>query len=111
MRPQMVMFFIFVLLVGNFLCLIADGDWFSATDTSEVSTLVGHNVDSSGGIPIFSQVVGFFQMFWKAISWDFSFLEGGLQIIRWFLFVLTIGAVYAMAQEFRGTITSIFGRR
>ena len=111
MRPQMVMFFIFILLVGNLLCLMADGDWIGTEDTSQMNTLVGTQIDSSGGIPIVSQVVGFFKMFWKAISWDFSFLEGSLQIVRWFLFVLTVGAVYAMAQEFRSTITSIFGRR
>ena len=111
MRPQMVMFFVFVLIVGNIICLMADGDWFGADDQVQMNALVGHNVKQSLDIPIVTPVVNFFKTFWKAISWDFSFFEGGLQIVRWVLLCLSAGAVFALAQEFRGTITSIFGRR
>ena len=111
MRPQMIMFFAFVLIVGNLMCLIIDGDWFGAVDQAEMNALIGHGVDVSVSIPVVTQITSFFTHLWKAISWDFSFLEGGLQIIRWLLFALSAGAVFAIGQEFRSTITSIFGRR
>lgn len=111
MRPQMVMFFVAILIVGNILCLIADGDWFGAVDQDQMNSLIGHKVKETDGIPILTPVANFFSQFWKAVSWDFSFFDGGLQIIRWCLFALSAGAVYAIGQEFRSTITSIFGRR
>jgi hypothetical protein len=47
----------------------------------------------------------------KMLFWDFSFLDGGLSIIKWLLSFISIGAIWAVGQEFRQTITSIFGRR
>lgn len=111
MRPFMLGFFVFILILGNMLCLMADGDWLGAEDESEMAALTGHEIDESGGIPIITPVVNFASAFWHVVSWDFSFFSGGLQIIRWFLLTLTAIAVFAIAQEFRSTVTSIFGRR
>jgi hypothetical protein len=104
-------FFVFILIFGNILCLMADGAWLGTEDQDEMAALTGHEVQESGGIPIITPVVNFAQAFWHVVSWDFSFFEGGLQIIRWFLLTLTAIAVFAIAQEFRSTVTSIFGRR
>ena len=112
MRPFMLGFFILALVVGNMVCLMADGDWLGAEDEAQMNALTGHEITESGGIPIITPVVDFAQQFWKAVSWDFSFLEDGVgKLVRWFLWILTAIAVYAIAQEFRTTVTSIFGRR
>jgi pantothenate kinase type III len=111
MRPQMLMFIILVLLVGNLVGLMADGAWLGADDSSQMNAMVGQNTQQSVNIPIVTPVVNFAKGLWKAISWDFSFLAGGLQIVRWFLLCITAGCMYAIAQEYRSTITSLFGRR
>lgn len=111
MRPQMIMFFVFVLIVGNLMCLMADGDWPGTTDQNQMDALAGFNVNNAADAAIVTQSPTFFTTLWKAITWDFSFLEGGLQIIRWILLCLTVGAVFAIGQEFRSVITSILGRR
>ena len=87
------------------------GDWFGTEDQSQMNALTGHNINSAADVAIATQNPNFLVKLWRAISWDFSFLEGGLQIIRWVLFCLTAGAVFAIGQEFRSTLTSIFGRR
>lgn len=113
MSPQYVMFLSFVLLVGNFMCMVIEGSWLGATDVSLMQYLTGmQNLQTASWTMIFTVPFNFFlHGFPKLITWDFSFFSGGLEIIRWFLFILSIGAIWAMGREFRGTITSIFGRR
>lgn len=105
-------FFVLALVVGNLICLMADGGWLGAADEEQMQALTGHEITESGGIPIITPVVNFATQFWKAVSWDFSYLQNGVgKLVRWFLWILTAIAVFAIAQEFRTTVTSIFGRR
>jgi hypothetical protein len=101
MRPQYVMFLAFALLTGNFLCLIIDGAWFGSTDLTLMGYLTGmNNLQTASWTAIFTVPYNFFTHgFPKMILWDFSFFSGALEIVRWFLFVLSIGAIYALAQE------------
>lgn len=107
------MFLAFCLLVGNFLCLIMDGAWFQSADVTLMGYLTGMtNLQTASWTAIFTVPFNIFTHgFPKLILWDFSFLQGGLGIIRWFLFIFSIGAIFALAQEFRNTIQSIFARR
>lgn len=111
MRPQFVMFIAFLLIVGNLMCNIMDGDWVETDDTAQMNAMVGHQSQTGGGIPIITPVINWASGFWRTISWDFSFFNGAWEIVRWILFAISAGAVFAIAQEFRSTITSIFGRR
>lgn len=104
-------FFVMILVVGNILGHMAAGTWLDATDQAQMDALTGHEIQESGGIPIITPVVDFAKEFWKTVSWDFPFFEGKLLLVRWFLFILTVMAVYAITREFRSTVTSIFGRR
>ena len=104
-------FFVFILFVGNIMSIIADGGWLGAEDLAQTNALLGIDVKDSGGIPIITPLINFATQFWRVVSWDFSFFPGDLQIIRWFLLVLSAMAIYAIVQEFRSTVTSIFGRR
>jgi hypothetical protein len=113
MRPQYVMFLAFCLLVGNLFCLIIDGAWIGAADVTIMGYLTGMtNLQTASWTAVFTVPFAFFTHgFPRLISWDFSFFSGELQTIRWLLFVISIGAIYALAQEFRSTVTSMFGRR
>jgi len=113
MRPQFIMFLAFALLAGNLLCVIIDGAWLGAEDLSLIGYLTGMtNLQTASWTAIFTIPFNFFTHgLPKLLLWDFSFFSGSLQIIRWFLFVISIGAIWAVAQEFRLSIQSIFGRR
>lgn len=113
LSKNFVMFLAFCLLVGNFLCLVIDGVWFQADDVNLMGYLTGmNNLGTGSWATVFTAPIGFFTHgFPKMIMWDFSFLQGSFQIVQWFLFIFSIGAIFAMAQEFRATITSFFARR
>jgi len=106
------MFLAFCLLVGNLWCLVIDGLWIQPEDVNIMGYLTGMNsLQTASWTAIFTVPFNFFTHgFPKLILWDFSFLQGSLSIIRWFLFIFSIGAIYAMAQEFRMVVQSIFGR-
>jgi hypothetical protein len=93
------------------LSLVIDGSWLGSEDNAQMEAIMGHEVQGAINIPIITPIINWAKTFWKVVSWDFSFFSGGLQIVRWFLFVISAGAVFALVQEFRGTTTSIFGRR
>lgn len=112
MSSRLIMFLAFVTLMANLLCLMIDGAWLGAEDLTLMNYMTGYNSWTSGFIPIISPFIGFITHgFWKMVTWDYSFLNGGLQIIGWVLNAISVGAIFAMGQEFRGTITSLFGRR
>lgn len=113
MHNKFIMFLACMLLVGNMACLVADGAWLGAEDLNLMQYLTGYSTTEtmSWTAVIMVPVAFFTHGLPKLIFWDFSFFSGELAIIRWFLFIVSIGAVWAVAQEFRTTITSLFGRR
>lgn len=113
LSKNFVMFLAFALLVGNLLCLVIDGLWFQAEDVNLMGYLTGMtNLQTASWTAIFTVPFNFFTHgFPKLIMWDFSFLGGALGIVRWFLFIFSIGAIYALAQEFRMALQGILTRR
>lgn len=112
MNHKFVFFLAFTLLTCNILCLIIDGAWLGAEDLSLMQYLTGMSGSSLNWTAIVTLPIGFVTHgLPKMLFWDYSFLSGGLGIIRWLLMFISIGAIWALAQEFRLTITSIFGRR
>lgn len=109
MRPQFIMFLALVFMLSNVLCFIIDTGWFAPEDLTVMNYLTGYDTWTSGPIPVLTPIVGFFTKgFPKLILWDYSFIPDALQIIGWIMNVFTIGAIFAMAQEFRSVITSFF---
>lgn len=113
MRPQYIMFLAFTLLAGNILCVILDGAWLGAEDVTLIGYLTGMtNLQTASWTAIFTVPFNFFTHgLPKLILWDFSFLQGDASIFRWFLFVISIGAIWAVGQEFRNSIQGLFARR
>jgi hypothetical protein len=107
------MFLAFILIMGNLFCLMLDGAWLGADDMNLMNYLTGYsNFQSAGAWAVVTVPLGFFvHGLPKMLFWDFSFFDGAFAIVRWILMIVSIGAVWAVGQEFRGTITSIFGRR
>ncbi len=113
MSKQFIMFLSFCLLVGNLLCLVIDGAWLGSEDVSILQYLTGmKSLETATWTAIFTVPYNFFTHgFPRLITWDFSFLQGSLGIIRWFLFIFSIGAVWALATMFLSAFQSIFANR
>jgi len=113
MRPQFIMFLAFSLLAGNLLCAVIDGAWLGAEDVTIMGYLTGMtNLQTASWTAIFTVPFNFFTHgLPKLLLWDFSFFSGGWGIIRWFLFVISIGAIWAIASMFWTSIQGIFQRR
>lgn len=113
MRPHFIMFLAFCLLIGNLLCAIIDGVWLSAEDVNLMTYLTGMtNLQTSSWTAIFTVPFNFFTHgLPKLLLWDFSFFSGGWSIVRWILFVFSIGAIYGLASMFFSNSQGIFIRR
>jgi hypothetical protein len=113
MRPQYVMFLAFCLLTGNLLCAVMDGVWLVAEDVTIMGYLTGMtNLQTASWTAIFTVPFNFFTHgLPKLLLWDFSFLQGSAGVIRWFLFVISIGAIWAIASMFLTSIQGLFTRR
>lgn len=110
LTKNFVMFLAFCLLVGNLLSLIIDGLWIQPEDINIMKSLTGMNgLQTASWTSIFTVPIHFItQGFPKLILWDYSFLQGQLAIIRWFLFIISVGAIWALASMFLQAIQSIF---
>ena len=113
MNPKFVMFLAMILIICNIICLIIDGAWLGVEDQTLMEYMTGMNtLQAAGWTAIFTVPIGFITHgFPKLILWDYSFFSGALQIIRWILFAISIGAIWAMVTQFMNAATSLFGRR
>lgn len=112
MRPQFIMFLAWIMIMATLFSLMMDGAWVRAEDVRIINFLTGYNAFSTGGfIPVVTTTLSVFSHIYILITWDYSFLQGALGIIRWILGLFTIGAVWAIGQEFRYMLMGIFGRR
>jgi len=103
-RPQWITFLAFVVFTSNILCAIIDGVWVVNADMNLLNYLTGYNSWMSGIIPVVAPAIGFLTHgLPKLIFWDFSFLEGGLSILRWILMAISVGTIFGIVQELRGS--------
>ena len=104
MRPQWITFLAFVVFASNILCAIIDGVWLANTDMNLMNYLTGYSSWFQGIIPIVAPAVGFLTHgLPKLILWDFSFLSGGLGILKWILMSISVGTIFGIVQELRGS--------
>ncbi len=113
MRPQWVVYLAFILLMGNFLSLLLQGTYFQAEDLTVMNFLTGYSsVQAAGSFGVVKMAIGFFTTgIPRLIMWDFVFLQGQAEIIKWFFMVLTIGTIFGMGLIFIETIRGLFARR
>lgn len=113
MRPQYIMFLAMCLLLGNIICVVIDGAWLGAADATIMGYLTGvTNLQTASWTAIFTVPFAFFTHgLPKLLLWDFSFFSGSWAIVRWILFIFSIGAIWAIATMFLTSIQGIFSRR
>lgn len=112
MSPKWIMFIAGVFIVGNLLCLVLDGGWYGAEDTSVMGALTGAQVHEVGGFwGVVSAGVSFIGGLIRMLFWDYSFFDGDLQIVQWILSILTIGTIYGLLESFIPGIPNLITRR
>lgn len=110
MSIKMMVFFAFTFFVASFICLMIEGSsYFGSTDVSILNALVGFNVvemSDLGLLAIPKMAIGFFTVgVPNLILWDYSFLDGAYEIVKWLLlYPLSIGFVWAIISMFVGVI-------
>lgn len=113
MRPQLIMYLAFCMILGNLLCLMMDGAWLGSADITLMQYLTGmNNLQTASWTAIFTVPFAFFTHgLPRLILWDFSFFYGSWEIIRWILMAISIGTIWGIAEMFFPTIQGIFTRR
>lgn len=112
MTPKLVMYLAFTWLVGQMICLFIEGTYFGVQEVSIMNSLAVFRTTEVFGlwtVPMLN--LDFFtQGMPRLLMWDYSFLTGGYAIFKWFLYVLSIGAVWGLATVFLGVIQRLFAR-
>lgn len=111
---KLIMTCYFVFMVGNVLCMIIEGSYFSADDVDLMNALSGYSVlevSGAGVLAVPKMAVGFFTHGLPTmLLWQYSFLEGGWEIFKWIcLFPLTIGVIYPIGLLAMNIAQGIFG--
>jgi len=92
--------------VGQITSMIIDGQLYGAAAGPFINTinnLLGFNVSTGGGWATIQMGVGFLtDGVGKLFFWNYQYLEGGLFLVRIFLFILTIVGLYGLWQGLRG---------
>ncbi|AAW39821.1 hypothetical protein SDC9_42707 [bioreactor metagenome] len=113
MRPQWLVWVVFAFVIGNAMCLILDGVWIGTAEQNFFNALLGFQVMSytdstmaNIGITIANftnGLIGFFtHALPKLVAWDYSFLDGGWSVIKWFLlWPISAGTVLGVILSFR----------
>lgn len=109
MSAKLLMFFAFIYFVGTFLCLSIEGEYYQDQDMTIVNQLTGVSfieAQDAGPWAIPKMAVGFFTNgIPKLILWNYTFLQGGYEIVKWLLlYPLTVGFIWGLAQTFIGML-------
>jgi len=113
LRPQYIMFLTLVLLGGNLMCMFMEGSYLRADDVSVMNYLTGYSaMEVQGLIGVARVIIGFFSHgFARLIMWDYGFLSGGWELLKWVLMIFTVGAIYGFAMTFTPLGTGLISRR
>lgn len=112
MSVKMMMFIAFTFITGNLLCCFIEGTYLGEETTSIINILCGYStteLQATGGMSWVSAASGFFTTgIPKMILWDYSFLGGGWEIVKYILlFPVSIGVVWGIIQLFVTVISGI----
>ena len=112
-KAHLFMYLAFILLMSNIISMLLDGSWVSAEDLNLMNWLTGYtSYEAAGAWAIPALGWGFLtEGLPRMIMWDFSFLRGALEIIRWIFMTLSVGVVGGLAIQFAPNIQNLFARR
>ena len=88
--------------ISILICMVIEGVYFSAQETSIFNDLrLFTSIKVGGLVPIPAFNIYFFRGIYRLLVWDYSFYSGGYAVIRYFwMVVLSTGAVWGIGQTF-----------
>ncbi len=100
MSPKYLNFFTYSWFVSTFICIVIEGTYWGNTQNSIINELSIIQAIQAGGIfSIGSATINFFHGVMRILLWDYSFYQGGWEILRVFwLVVLSPGPVWGIFQ-------------
>lgn len=107
-------FVVFIWLVGGFMGVIADNAFLDASDNTSMNALMqaqAVHMPVSGGQDVNLLKAGqdLFSTLWNAATFNFGFLSGEWQILRWIVFgPLAAMMVYALVMTFINILQKTF---
>lgn len=84
------------------ICLVLEGSYLGTPENTVINDLTLLTTLKVGGlVPIPAPNIFFFRGVMRVFLWDYSFYEGGYQILRYFwLVTLTPGAIWGIGSVF-----------
>ncbi len=114
MSSKFIMFVVFLWLSGNILCMIIEGSYFNEGDMDILEALTGYSavqISGTGAIAIPKLAVGFFTVgLPRMLLWDYNFLQGGWELFRVFLYIISVGVLAPVAMAALSFVGSLFSR-
>ncbi len=113
MRPQWLVWLGVTYMIGQVMCFILEGSWFGAPEQSFMNAMTGFSVheytDSLIGnigtfiVNLVGGTVGLLTYgIPRLLWWDFSFLDGGFNMVKWLLlFPINLGTVFGIILTFK----------
>lgn len=111
MSTKFVNFLAMSWFISVLICLVIEGSYFGADETSIINDLsfLGPPISVGGlfSIPTFN--LNFFRGIYRLLTWDYSFYYGGYAVIRYFwMAILSTGAVWGIGSALALLFTNFF---
>lgn len=90
------------------------GQWITDEDAEKVENLIGFSeIQSDESVPIayIKAAWGFFSSVPQMLVWDYSFLEGDWELMKWILlYPLSMAAVFGLIAAASSVLFGVIGR-
>ncbi len=95
-------FLTMVWFLSSLICLVIEGSTIGAAEASVINDLsLMTSLKIGGLVPIPAFNIYFFRGVFRLLTWDYSFYQGGWEILRYFwMCTLSPGAVWGIGQVF-----------
>jgi len=102
MGNKLMNFYAMCWFLSILICLVLEGSYLSSGQSTVLNELVPFTVYKIGGIvPIPAFNIYFFHGVQRLLLWDYSFYEGGYEVLRWFwVCIFSPGAAWGLGSFF-----------
>jgi len=106
---------VFVWVVASLLGGLYEMSWLGSPEQSVLNKVLFYNIVTTGGTWGATELVGgplgYFQALWQMATFDFSFISGDWELVRWVVFAplsayLVYGLVITVIGILRGSLGS-----
>lgn len=112
MSHKFMTFLIFIFILGNLGAHVIEKTYFAEDDRQQLNTALAFNEVESNAVSTFrvpNTVPAWWSTFWGAIRWDYPFLSGEWELVKWLiLWPISFGAVSMVLYMMSSAVFSLF---